>query len=144
MADNNQNQFGGNQLQVRLVTPDKILINGPAAAIELPGRTGYLEPLPGAAPLLTELGAGEVRVHGGPNGDETWFVAWGFAEVLPDRVTILAEQAVKPEQIDRNAAQEQLKQGEDLWAKAGDNPGAYEHANDLIYEAEAKLNNGKG
>ena len=46
------------------------------------------------------LGAGEVRLHGGTSGDQKFFVAWGFVEVLPERVTILAETALHPNEID--------------------------------------------
>ena len=77
----------GNQLQVRLVTPDRILVDETADAVELPSKSGYMEALYGHAPLLAELGVGEVRLHGGSSGDEVFFVAWGFVEVLPERVT---------------------------------------------------------
>ena len=83
---------------VRLVTPDRLLLDSTADAVELPAITGYMEALYGAAPLLAELGAGEVRLHGGASGEQRFFVAWGFVEVLPERVTILAETAMKPEE----------------------------------------------
>ncbi len=125
--------------RVRLVTPDRILIDAAADAVEMPGRTGYLEALPGAAPLLTELGAGEVRIRGGDAGDQVYNVAWGFAEVLPDRVTILAESALKPEEIDRSAARKQLEEGQRLWNEAGEDAARYDYANEVIAEAESKL-----
>jgi F-type H+-transporting ATPase subunit epsilon len=127
------------KFQVRLVTPDRVLVDVEADAVELPGRTGYLEALPGAAPLLTELGAGEVRIRGGQAGDQRYNVAWGFAEVLPDRVTILAENAQKPEEIDTGRAQQQLQEGEKLWNEAGEDSEAYARANEVIAEAESKL-----
>ncbi len=99
MAD--QAQAG--KLQVRLVTPDRELVDTSADAVELPGRTGYLEVLYGAAPLLTELGTGLVTIHGGGESNDRYYVAWGFAEVLPNRVTILAESAEKPEAIDASS-----------------------------------------
>jgi len=91
MAD----QAQGDKLQVRLVTPERELIDTAADSVELPGRTGYLEVLYGAAPLVTELGTGLVTIHGGGGSDERYYVAWGFAEVLPNRVTILAEKRAK-------------------------------------------------
>src|ERR1700677_1640228 len=94
----------GNQLQVRLVTPDRILVDETADAVELPSKSGYMEVLFGHAPLLAELGVGEVKLHGGSAGDQTYFVVWGFVEVLPDRVTILAQNAIKPEEIDTSSA----------------------------------------
>lgn len=132
------------QLKVRLVTPDRILVDQTAEAVEVPGKSGYFEVLYGHAPLLSEIGAGEVRLHGGEAGDQRYSVARGFAEVLPDRVTILAEWAQKPEEIDTGAAQEQLQQGEKLWNEAGEDPGKYAHANEVIHEAEAKLESAGG
>src|SRR5579859_516330 len=106
-------------LKVRLVTPDKLLLDATAEAVELPSASGYLEALYGAAPLLAELGAGEVRLHGGDSGDQKFFVAWGFVEVLPERVTILAETALRPEEIDTTAARQELEAGQKMWHEAG-------------------------
>jgi F-type H+-transporting ATPase subunit epsilon len=131
-------------LQVRLVCPDRLLLEGTAAAVELPSSSGYLETLYGAAPLLAELGAGEVRLHGGSADGQRFFVAWGFAEVLPERVTILAETAMKPEEIDVDKARQQLEQGDKLWQEAGDDGAKYDYANEVIREAEEKLNSAEG
>src|SRR6201999_3814942 len=114
------------QLKVRLVTPDRVLLDATADAVELPSMSGYLEALYGAAPLLAELGAGEVRVHGGSAGDQPFFVAWGFFEVLPERVTILAETAQRPSEIDRAEAEQELHEGEKLWQQAGDDGQKYD------------------
>jgi F-type H+-transporting ATPase subunit epsilon len=129
----------GNQLQVRLVTPDKVLVDEDADAVELPSKSGYMEVLYGHAPLLAELGVGEVRLHGGSTGDQKYFVVWGFVEVLPDRVTILAQNAIKPEEIDAGEAQRQLESGQKLWNEAGEDPEKYAQANEVIHEAEVKL-----
>lgn len=128
-----------NQLRVRLVTPERVLVESTATAVELPGRSGAIEVLYGHAPLLTELGAGDVRLHGIPEGDATYNVSWGFAEVLPERVTILANDALKPGEIDVNRAKEQLERGNTLWNQAGDSEAAYDKALSVIAEAEAKL-----
>jgi F-type H+-transporting ATPase subunit epsilon len=129
----------GNQLHVRLVTPDRILVDEEADAVELPSKSGYLEVLYGHAPLLAELGVGEVRLHGVSGGDQDYFVVWGFVEVLPDRVTILAQNAIKPEEIDTGEAQQQLQSGEKMWNEAGEDPEKYKEANEVIHEAEVKL-----
>lgn len=126
-------------LRVRLVTPERILVDQAVEAVEVPAKTGYIEVLRGHAPLLSEVGAGEVRLHGGDGGDQRYSVARGFVEVLPDRVTILAEYAQKPEEIDAGAAQAELQQGQKLWSEAGDDAGKYTHANEVIAEAEARL-----
>ena len=127
------------QLQVRLVTPDRILVETTADAVELPSRSGYLEVLFGHTPLLAELGAGEVRLHGGHAGEQRYNVNWGFVEVLPERVTVLAESALKPEEIDTGRAQEQLDCGHKLWNEAGEDAEKYAEANRVIAEAESKL-----
>lgn len=127
------------QLHVRLVTPERILVDTTADAVELPSRSGYMEALFGHTPLLAELGAGEVRLHGGHAGEQRYNVNWGFVEVLPERVTILAESALKPEEIDMGRAQEQLDRGHKLWDEAGEDADKYEEANRVIAEAESKL-----
>src|SRR5271155_187871 len=128
-----------NQIQVRLVTPYSILVDQGAAAAELPGLSGYMEILPGHAPLLSELGSGEVRIHGGEAGKQKYHVSWGFVEVLPERVTILADEAQKPEEIDTAAAQRELDEGHKMWNEAGDSEEKYTEANEVIADAESKL-----
>ena len=139
-----------NQLRVRLVTPEKILVDQTADAVELPAKTGYMEVLYGHAPLLAELGAGDVTLHGGSGGENTgksdrYNVSWGFVEVLPDRVTILAQNAIKPEEIDAGEAQRQLESGQKMWNEAGEDAEKYAQANEVIHEAQVKLASaGKG
>src|SRR5215831_10153008 len=125
MADNGNNS---GLLKVRLVTPDRVLMDATASAVELPSMSGYMEALYGAAPLLAELGAGQVRLHGGTAGEQVFFVAWGFVEVLPERVTILAETALHPEEIDVAEAQEELKTADKMWQEAGDDGHKYDEA----------------
>ena len=139
-----------NQLRVRLVTPERILFEHAASAVELPAKNGYMEVLYGHAPLVAELGAGDVIVHCapesasdadkcGPTGESRFNVSWGFVEVLPGRVTILASDALKPEEIDLQRAQQQLDRGEKMWKQAGDSEDAYSEALHVISEAEAKI-----
>ena len=135
MAD----QVQAGKLRVRLVTPDRELVDAAADSVELPGRTGYLEVLYGAAPLLTELGTGLMTIHGGGDGNDRFYVAWGFAEVLPNRVTVLAESAEKPETIDASAAQREYERGQKMWDKAGEDPAQYERANELMRDAQSRM-----
>jgi len=130
-----------NQLRVRLVTPERTLFDHAADTVLLPAKNGYMEVLYGHAPLLAELGAGDVTVRGGDEaGAETRYnVNWGFVEVLPDRVTILASDALKPEEIDVPRAERQLDHGLELWKKAGESEENYNEALRIISEAEAKL-----
>jgi F-type H+-transporting ATPase subunit epsilon len=129
-----------NSLRVRLVSPERVLFDTTADAVELPAKNGYMEVLYGHAPLMAELGAGDVRLHGGRDGgDHVYNVSWGFVEVLPDRVTILANDALKPEEIDVQRAQQQLDRGQKEWQEAGDSEEKYAEALHRIEEAEAKL-----
>jgi len=132
-----------NQFRVRLVSPERILFDATADAVELPAKNGYMEVLYGHAPLLAELGAGDVRLHGAMGEqvepEQIFNVSWGFVEVLPDRVTILANDALKPQEIDTNRAHQQLDRGLKLWNEAGDSEEAYDHSLQVIAEAEAKL-----
>ncbi|WP_260704512.1 ATP synthase F1 subunit epsilon [Edaphobacter flagellatus] len=131
-------------LTVRLVTPDRVLLDATAEAVELPSMSGYLEALYGHAPLLAELGAGEVRLHGGSSGNQKFFVAWGFVEVLPERVTILAETAMHPNEIDVAEAKQELAEGEKLWSEAGDDGEKYDEANAITRQAEEKIASAEG
>jgi F-type H+-transporting ATPase subunit epsilon len=128
-----------NQLRVRLVTPERVLFEQTASAVLLPSKSGYMEVLYGHTPLVAELGAGDVTVLGGPKGDQRYNVSWGFAEVLPGRVTILASDALKPEEIDVPRAEQQREHGLQEWKQAGDSAEAYDEALRVINEAEAKL-----
>ncbi len=135
-----------NQLRVRLVTPERTLFEHSAAAVELPAKSGYMEVLFGHAPLMAELGAGDVTVHGGAAGESggpqsitRYNVSWGFVEVLPDRVTILASDALRPEEISVDRAEEQLVRGQRMWNEAGESEEGYDEALRVIAEAEAKL-----
>ncbi len=135
-----------NQLRVRLVTPERTLFESDASAVELPSKSGYMEVLYGHAPLMAELGAGDVMVHGAagsepgsPDGVTRYNVSWGFVEVLPNRVTILASDALKPEEIDVQRAEQQLDRGLKLWKEAGESEAAYDEALRVISEAEAKM-----
>jgi F-type H+-transporting ATPase subunit epsilon len=140
MAEQNQSGL----LTVRLVTPDRVLVDATAEAVELPSMSGYLEALYGHAPLLAELGAGEVRLHGGTSGNQKFFVAWGFVEVLPERVTILAETALHPNEIDVAEARQELAEGEKLWNEAGDDGEKYDEANAITRQAEEKIASAEG
>jgi len=137
MAETNLNS---DKLAVRIVTPDRVLVECVADAVELPSSSGYLEVLYGHAPLLSDLGAGLVTLHGADSGTaSSYFVSRGFVEVLPNQVTILAETALRPEELNAVAANKQLATGEALWQAAGDEAAKYDAANSVIHEAEAKL-----
>jgi len=91
------------KLQLEIVTPDHFVLREEVDELQVPGKNGYLGILPGHAPLITEMQIGEISYR---QGKATYFlsVAGGYCEVLPDRVTILADKAEQAEQIDVNRA----------------------------------------
>jgi F-type H+-transporting ATPase subunit epsilon len=97
--------------QLEIVTPEKMVVKDSAEEAQIPGKNGYLGILPGHAPLITELDVGEISYRKGGTTHHL-SVAWGFAEVLPDKVTILAETAERASEIDPNRAQEAKKRAE--------------------------------
>jgi len=98
-------------LELVVVTPERQLLRVRAVEVQLPGANGALGILPGHAPLITELGIGELSYRGAQQTGH-FAVVRGFAEVLPDRVTVLAEIAERAEEIDLSRAQEALKRAE--------------------------------
>ena len=107
-----------NTIQLEIVTPERLVVNEPAEYIEIPGKTGYLGVLPGHAPLITELAVGEIS-YTNAGKTKRLAVAWGFAEVLQNKVTILAETAEKAEEIDTARAEAARKKAEAELQKAG-------------------------
>src|SRR5271167_2362897 len=79
-------------LELEIVAPDKLLVRERVEQVQIPGKTGELGVLPGHAPLITTVTIGEISYRQGAN-THYLAVAWGFAEVLPTKVTILADTA---------------------------------------------------
>ena len=92
-------------IQIEIVSPEKLLISATATAVQLPGKDGILGILPGHSPLITELGIGELSYTDGTGNVVRLNTAWGIAEVLSDKVTVLATVAERAEDIDVKRAQ---------------------------------------
>jgi F-type H+-transporting ATPase subunit epsilon len=107
-------------LQLEIVTPERLVEKDTIEEIQIPGKNGYLGILPGHAPLITELGVGEITYKA--DGMAYYVsVAWGFAEVLPGKVTILAETAERAEDIDVERARKAKERAEErLRSASGD------------------------
>jgi F-type H+-transporting ATPase subunit epsilon len=87
-------------IHIEIVTPERKLVSETATEVSVPGRSGYLGILPGHAPLISELAVGEISYRTPEGTSKHLACAWGFVEVLPDKVTILAEIAERAEDID--------------------------------------------
>jgi len=99
------------RIHLEIVTPDRQLFSGEVDGVTVPSSTGYLGILPGHAPLLAELGIGVIECRRG-GATEPIFCSWGFVEVLPDRVIILAQIAEAVSEIDENRARQAKERAE--------------------------------
>jgi len=131
--------------KLEIVTPEKKVVDTAAEEVQIPGKNGYLGVLPGHAPLITELAVGEITFRersgsssGSNSNDQRLAVAWGFAEVLPDKVTILAETAERPAEIDVERARKAKARAEQRLA-SGDITVDVERALDALRRAETRL-----
>ena len=99
-------------IELEIVTPDRLIVHEQVDEVEIPGSEGYFGVLPGHTPLLASLAVGELWYR---KGQEKTFlaIAFGFAEVLPDRVTILAQLGERAEEIDVARAEEARKRAEE-------------------------------
>lgn len=97
---------------IQIVTPERLVVETSAEEMQIPGKKGYLGILPGHAPLITELAVGEISYRNGGTTARV-AVAWGFAEILPDKVTILAETAECAADIDVARAERARQRAED-------------------------------
>ena len=93
------------KILLQIVTPERSVVYEEVDAVELPGARGYFGVLPGHTPFLSTLGVGEVKYKSGGE-DKYLALSGGFAEILSDKVTVLADLAEKPEDVDVTAAKE--------------------------------------
>src|SRR5437773_12157206 len=98
-------------LTLEVVTPDRSVVTEKVDEVEIPGADGYFGVLPGHTPLLSTLQVGELWYR---KGSEKAYlsIAFGFAEVLPDRVTILAQLAERADEIDAARAEAARRRAE--------------------------------
>src|SRR3972149_8050210 len=111
------------QRTLEIVTPDHAVAHAEVDEVEIPGESGSLGVLPGHTPLLTSLKVGEMWYR---KGSERHFlsVAFGFAEILPDRVILLARMAEKAEDIDIARAEAAKRRAEERLAPGSGRAGA--------------------
>ena len=123
-------------IELEIVTPDKLLVREQVDEVEIPGVEGYFGVLPGHTPMLASLAVGEMWYRKGQ--EKTYLsLAFGFAEVLPDRVTILAQIAERAEEIDLNRAEDAKKRAETRLQQARDVD--YDRARAALQKAVVRL-----
>lgn len=110
-------------IELVIVTPERQLLKQTVVEVSFPGANGRLGILPGHAPLITELGIGELNYRAKNSSEvEHLAIISGFAEVLADHVSVLAETAERPEEIDVARAEVAKKRAEERLADAARNP----------------------
>jgi F-type H+-transporting ATPase subunit epsilon len=108
-----------NTIDLIIVTPERAVVHEEVDELQIPGAEGYFGVLPGHAPLFSELKVGEVAYRKG----DRWFflaVAWGFVEVQPNQVRILAETAERALEIDVERAMRAKQRAEERIGRGGD------------------------
>jgi F-type H+-transporting ATPase subunit epsilon len=123
--------------KLEIVTPEKKVVDTTAEEVQIPGKNGYLGVMAGHAPLITELAVGEISFRENST-EQRLAVAWGFAEVLPDKVTILAETAERPSEIDVDRARKAKGRAEQRLA-SGETTVDVDRALDALQRAETRL-----
>ena len=100
-------------IHVDVVSAEKAIFSGKAKFVSLPGEAGELGVLPGHTPLITRIQAGAVRIETEDGGEEFVFVAGGILEIQPNRVTVLADTAIRGKDLDEARALEAKRQAEE-------------------------------
>ena len=124
-------------IDLQIVTPDRLLVREQVDEVEIPGSEGYFGVLPGHTPMLASLAVGEMWYRKGQ--EKTYLsIAFGFAEVLPDRVTILARLAERAEDIDVARAEAAQRRAEQRLAQQQSDVD-YERARIALLKSLARL-----
>ena len=103
-------------IRLEVVTPEKEVVNEMAQIVMAPGSLGEFGVLSGHTPFMTSLNVGGIHYRDENGKDQYVFVSGGFAEALPDKVTVLAESAEKMEDIDTQRAKDAMKRAEERLA----------------------------
>ena len=123
--------------ELEVVTPDRLVVKDRAAEIQIPAKNGYLGILAGHSPLITELAVGEITYRTATSS-ERLAVAWGFAEVLSNKVTILAEASERASEIDVARAQQAKQRAEEILRNHAPDTN-YEEAQNALKRAETRI-----
>jgi len=108
------------KVEFELVSPEQLLLSAPVDMVVVPGEEGDFGVLHQHAPVISAVRPGVIKVHNGGKVTEQIFVSGGFAEVTSARCTVLAEQAVPVEDLDRGEAEQQLRNAREDLADAKD------------------------
>jgi F-type H+-transporting ATPase subunit epsilon len=128
-----------NKIHLNVVTRERKIVDEQVDEVILPASDGEIGVLPGHTPLLATLRIGQLRYRTG-NKVERLVISWGFAEVLPDRVIVLAERGYLPTEIDRASAEQERAAAEKEIAYLSSHDPEFARAEARLEESIAMLN----
>ncbi len=108
------------KIEFELVTPERLLLSQEADMVVVPGAAGDFGVLPRHSPLISTVRPGTIRLHDGAGEPAAIFVAGGFAEVTPERCTVLADEAVPLAELDRAEVERELREAREDAADTDD------------------------
>jgi len=126
-------------IDLEIVSPDKVLLKRPVDMVVLPAWDGELAAMPQHAPMMVALRGGVITLHEGGRPTDRFYVAGGFAEITPDRCTVLADEAVPVAEIDRAAAERRVAEAQAAYQAAGADNEVRELAMDRLQAAQAMV-----
>jgi F-type H+-transporting ATPase subunit epsilon len=127
-------------VNLEIVSPEKLLLSRDVDMVVIPAAEGDMGVLEGHAPMMVTLRGGVVSLYEGDRVTDTLFVAGGFAEITPERCTVLAGEAMPVNEIERTEAEKRLRDAEEAAGQVdGDNPVEEEMALERIQSSRAML-----
>ena len=127
------------KIHLNVVTRERKIIDAEVDEVILPASDGEIGVLPGHTPLLATLRIGQLRYRTG-NRVERLVISWGFAEVLPDRVIVLAERGFLPTEIDRTTAEQERAAAEKEMAYLSSHDPEFARVEARLEESIAMIN----
>ena len=127
-------------VELEIVSPEKLLLSRPVELVVIPASEGEMGVLPGHAPMIVLLRGGTIRIYEGARVTDSLYVAGGFAEITPERCTVLADEAVPVAEVSRQAGETRLAEAEAAYARIDRNDvPALDAAMDRMQSARAMI-----
>lgn len=127
-------------VDLEIVSPERLLLSQPVDMVVVPAAEGELGVLPGHSPMIVMLRGGTISIYSGTQVTQRLFVAGGFAEITPERCTVLADEAVAVAELNRGEAERRVSEAEAAWGAADKmDPAARDAALDRLQSARAML-----
>ena len=127
-------------VNLEIVSPEKLLLSRDVDMVVIPAAEGDMGVLEGHAPMIVTLRGGVVSLYEGERVTESLFVAGGFAEISPERCTVLAGEAMPVNELERSEVEKRLRDAEEAMSQVdGNNPVEEELALERVHSARAMM-----